>query len=262
MKRVWLCWFAFAAAPPLSASPETGWQALARLKADEALREFAGAESSDASARFGHAVGLLIKQPLTSENVEAAAAIFAALARTERGELRSASSYFLGRIAQHHRETPDVTEARRRYRQLLETDETSLWAQTALTRLAVLEIYPAEKNRPPAECVAAGEKLLAKAHLPAAESELHLVLADAIFYYDLPAARALPHLLAAERLGQLDAANRADVLVQIAEVSALAGDRAQARRFYETFLTDFPRDQRIFMVRQKLAQTLTTNGHQ
>jgi high-affinity Fe2+/Pb2+ permease len=78
-------------------------------------------------------------------------------------------------------------------------------------------------------------------------------VAEAIFYYRLPELSALPHLLAAEKLGRLDAVTQADVTIQIAEVSAIAGDVKQARIFYQKLLDGFPRDQRRYMVQQKLA---------
>jgi tetratricopeptide (TPR) repeat protein len=235
-----------------------GWQALSRLKVEEAWQAFArdSAAASPAKAReaeFGVAVSLLAKQPVTAEQVEESRRRFAALADSGTDEVALGARYFLGRIAQHHQLQPDPAEAARQYRKLLAERETSLWAQTALSRLVLLELYPAGVETSPGERVAAAEKLLALAHLPAAQSELHLVLADAIFYYDLPPADALPHLLAAERLGRLDPPTRADVLVQIAEVSVIAGDHAQARRYYEKFLAEFPLDQRRFMVGKKLA---------
>ena len=64
---------------------------------------------------------------------------------------------------------------------------------------------------------------------------------------------ALPHLLAAERAGGMDAATRADVLTQIAELSRLAGQPEQAARYYRTFLTEYPRDARQYPIRQQLA---------
>ena len=244
-------------APAARASLPEGWQALTLLKADEALRGFdAGrASATPAGAReadFGRAVALLARQPITPEQVETARQLFAALADSGTDDAALGARYFLGRIAQHHQEHADPAEAARQFRTLIAGHETSLWAQAALTRLALLELYPADEQTPPAGRVAAAEKLLAQAHLPVAQSELHLVLADAIFYYELPPAGALPHLLAAEQLGRLDAPTRADVLVQIAEVSVLTGNPAQARRFYETFLAEFPLDRRRFMVGQKL----------
>jgi len=235
-----------------AADAPTGWPALMRLKADEALRDFAAAPPGR-ETDFGRAVALLARSPVTPEQVADARGIFARLADSGTDDVAQGARYFLGRIAQHHLETADPAEAARQYRRLLAEHGDSLWAQTALTRLALLELYPDDPAVTPPAAVAAGERLLAQARLPAAQSELHLVLADAIFFYRLPAASALPHLLAAERLGRLDRPTRADVLVQIAEVSALGGDAAQARKFYATFLAEYPLDQRNFMVREKLA---------
>jgi hypothetical protein len=63
----------------------------------------------------------------------------------------------------------------------------------------------------------------------------------------------LPHLLVAEKLNRMDAVARADLLVQIAELSREAGQIAQAREFYAKLLHEFPRDQRHTMVQQRLA---------
>ncbi|MBS0664134.1 MAG: hypothetical protein JSR48_12785 [Verrucomicrobia bacterium] len=241
---------ALRAAP---AAPDPAWTALARLRADDALREFARGNRPEEERDFGTAVALLARQPIAPEQVAAARTVFARLADHGSGEVAPASRYFLGRIAQHHLEVADPAEAARQYRRLIAEHPDSIWAQTALTRLALLELYPATAAGSPAAAVAAAEALLDHAKLPAARSEIHLVVADAIFFYRLPAAQALPHLLAAEKIGLLDAPTRADTLIQIAEVSVLAGDRARARRYYEAYLADFPLDQRRFMVRQKLA---------
>ena len=103
------------------------------------------------------------------------------------------------------------------------------------------------------ERLAATEKLLAQAHVPAVAGELHVALAEAIFFYRLPGAQALPHLLAAERLGGTDRVGRADVLVQIAELSRLAGNRAQAAKYYRQFLQENPRDSANYTARRRLA---------
>ncbi len=242
------------AGEPLPAGgADPAWAALGRLRVDDALREFARGERPERERDFGMAVAQLVRQPLTPEQVAGARTVFARLADHGSDEVAQASRYFLGRVAQHHLEPADPAEAARQYRRLLAEHPDSIWAQTALTRLALLVLYPADPQESPSAAVAAGEALLAQARLPAARSEIHLVVADAIFFYRLPAAQALPHLLAAERLGLLDRPTRADTLIQIAEVSVLTGDRIQARRFYEAYLADFPLDQRRFMVRQRLA---------
>ncbi len=225
-----------------------GWQALAGYRADEALKIFAaGARAPDPAvareARLGQAVALLAKQPVTAGQVDEARRVCTALA----------ARFLLGRIAQHHQERPDPAEAARQFRRLIAAAEASIWAQSALSRLALLQLYALDLARPPAERLAAAEKLLAQAHVPAVAGELHVALAEAIFFYRLPGAQALPHLLAAERLGGTDRVGRADVLVQIAELSRLAGNRAQAAKYYRQFLQENPRDSANYTVRRRLA---------
>ncbi|MDB6169328.1 MAG: hypothetical protein JWM88_2192 [Verrucomicrobia bacterium] len=252
--------FAALAALPASATEPAGigagWKALTLLNADGALRAFstAGAAANlpeGREARFGRALALLAKQPITPAQVDEARSICAELAAGGIDDAAQGAGYFLGRIAQHHQETPDLAEAARQYRRLIEAHPSSIWADTARTRLAVLELYaPAPEPAPARLAHVAG--ILATARTPAARSELHLLMADAIFYFGLPVADSLPHLSAAEKLGLLDGPARADVLVQIAEISAMTGDIAQARKFYQAYLAEFPLDQRQFMVREKL----------
>ena len=249
---MWMLSAAVLAASAADSSPAAaGWEGLSRLNADVALRAFEK-EPNAREARFGRAVALLAKQPILAERVEEARRTFTELADNGGDDVAQGARYFLGRIAQHHQETPDLAAAAKHYRRLIAEHGESIWAQTALTRLALLELYAPETEKTPTERVASAEHLLEAAHLATAKSEIHIVMADAIFYYALPETSALPHLLAAEKLGCLDGPVRADVLVQIAEVSARTGDREQALKFYHAFLAEFPLDQRQFMVKEKL----------
>ena len=236
-----------------------GWQALTNYRAKEALQVFdralASADPAVArEARFGRGVALLDKQPVTASQVEEARGLFTALADSGTDDPAQGARFFLGRIAQHHLAQSDPAEAARQFRQLIAGHENSVWAQSALGRLVLLTIYELAPSLPPAARLSEAEKLLAYAHTPAAETEVHLAIADAVFFYRLPAAGALPHLLAAERLGRIDWTLRRDVLVQIAELSRLTGDRPQAAQFYRTFLKENPRDLRDYIVTERLAE--------
>jgi hypothetical protein len=235
------------------------WQALADYHAKQALEIF-DHHMSDAGtavareARFGRAVALLDLQPVTPGQVEEARGLLTALADGGTDDPAAGALFFLGRIAQHHLAEPDAAEAARQYRELISRFEDSVWAQSALSRLALLELYELNPGWAPAARIAGAERLLAHAHTPAAQSEVHCALAEAIFFYRLPATGALPHLLAAERLGRLDWTTRMETLVQIAELSRLAGNRQQAAQFYRTFLKENPRDLRDYIVRERLAE--------
>lgn len=247
------------ASTALAGDLTAGWQALANYRAPQALEIFdrelnATDPALQREARFGRGVALLDRQPVSPSQVEEARTILTGLADSGTDEFAAGARFFLGRIAQHHLAEPDAPEAARQFRRLIAEHENSIWAQSALARLALVEIYELDQDKAPATRIAEAEKLLAHAHTPAAESEVHLAIADAIFFYRLPSAPALPHLLAAEKLGRLDWVVRMDVLVQIAELSRLEGNRAQAAKFYRQFLKENPRELRHYNVQQRLAE--------
>ncbi len=236
-----------------------GWRALADYRAADAVRVFeqlaANADAAAArEARFGQAVALLARQPITPVQIETARGIFAGLAEGATDDVALGARFYLARIAQFHAAPTDEAAAARIYRELIELRPDSVWAQTALSRLAILQVYVLDPALAPVERVAKAEQLIALARGPEAQSELHWFVAEAIFFYRLPALPALPHLLAAEKLGRLDAVTHADVLVQIAELSIDAGNPAQARTYFQKLLDTYPRDQRGYMVKRKLAE--------
>ena len=248
-------------APARAAADELapGWQSLTNFRARQALEVF-DRHLPDANpavareARFGRGVALLDRQPVTPVQIAEARALFTALADSGTDDSAQGARFFLGRIAQHHLAIPDAAEAARQFRRLLAMDENSVWAQSALGRLALLEIYELNPAWTPAARLGEAEKLLAHAHTPSARSDVHYAIADAVFFYRLAPAGALPHLLEAERLGRLDWTARAEVLVQIAELSRLTGNRPQAAQFYRTFLKENPRDLRDYIVKERLAE--------
>lgn len=254
-------WFLLLLLPVAASAADlaAGWRAVGDYRADEALQIFSAAmASSDAAAareaRLGRGIALLAKQPVTAGQVDEARRIFTELADSGGDDPALGARFFLGRIAQHHQERPDPAEAARQYRRLIAEHEHSVWAQSALSRLALLQLYALEPAQGAAQRVAETEQLLARAHVPEAEGELHIALAEAIFFYRLPVQAALPHLLAAERLGGFDRVGRADVLIQIAELSRFAGQREQAAKYYRLFLKENPRDTANYTARRHLAE--------
>jgi hypothetical protein len=257
--------------PPISAAPASpaprvqnspdlapGWRFLANLDAAKAIAVFeprctATDPAVSREALFGRGVALLDLQPVSAGQIAQARRIFAGLADGGGDDIAAGARFLLGRIAQDHQDVPDAAEAGRQYRRLLSEHPDSVWAQTALTRLAMLEIYASGTGLPPAERIARAEKLLSRARVPSAASDLHIALATGIFFYRLPAGGALPHLLAAARLGRLDWTTRTDTLVQVAELSRLAGDTRQAALYYRLFLKENPIDLRCYIVRERLA---------
>jgi len=251
-----------AVAPAAEPSPPSGtlteaWQALANSRPDLALPRFehlaAPGRADPRSVRFGTALSLLAQPTSLPNRVGRARALLTALAADGTDDLALGARFYLARLAEFQADPPDPAQAARIFQQLIAGHATSVWAQAALPRLAVLLLYSSAGPADPAGRVAAVEQLLGSAGQPAVAVELHLIISDAIFHYRLPDAGALPHLLAAEQAATLDAATRGDVLVQLGELSRLAGDPAQAARYYQKFLTEYPRDARQYAVRQRLA---------
>ena len=247
-------------AAPGPASAEgliSGWRALANYQPDQALPSFESLATGDGQgarlARFGSALSLLAKESAIPGRVERARTILSALAvEGQSDDLAAGALFFLARIYENHLDRTNPAEAARLFGRLIEEHASSVWAQAAVPRLAILLLYtPAGPVSPPAR-VAAAAGLLGRARQPLAIAELHLVIADAIFHYRLPDAQALPHLLAAEKTGTLDISTRADVLAQIAELSRLTGNQGQAQRYFRTFLSEYPHDFRRYAISQSL----------
>lgn len=247
---------ALASAAPAGTLAEA-WQLLANYRPDQALPKFeqlgarGGADAR--TARLGAALSLLAQPSTVPDRVAKARALLAALAADGTDDSALAAQFYLARLAEFQAEPPDPVQAAAGFQRLIAGHPDSIWAQAAVPRLAILLLYTAAGPADPAARVAAAEHLAGSARAPLAVMELHLVIADAIFHYRLPDGEALPHLLAAERAGGMDAATRADVLTQIAELSRLGGDPAQAARYYRTFLAEYPRDARQYPIRRQLA---------
>ena len=236
----------------------SGWNELADGHAGKAVevfdRKLAATDPMVArQARFGRGVSLLDLQPVTESQLREATRIFTALAESGTDDPAQGALFFLGRIPQHHQAVPDGALAIRNYRRLVTAYPESIWAQTALTRLALLELYAPDGAAGSDQRVARAEKLLALAHTPDSESDLHLAVAYAIFFYRLPPTRALPHLLAVERLGRVTGTIRYHALLQIAELSRLGGEKAQAEHYFRQFLVKFPAAGEVGAVRERLA---------
>jgi len=248
------------ATPSLAPSLTAGWRALAAGRAAEAWKIFekARGDADPAVSRgavLGGAIALLDRQPVSGEQVGESRSLLAGLAEGH-DDVALGARFFLGRIAEYHEDRPNPLVAAREYLRLISADPRSIWAQTALAQLAILEMYSLDAGAAPAVRVARAEAIARLAANPASIGAVNFAIAYAILYFRLPAAGALPHLLTAERQGLLDTIDRREVLVQIADISRLTGDRAQAARYYRTFLDENGADQRYYLAQERLRDCL------
>lgn len=218
------------------------WGDAARGLVNDAYRQFEKA-GTHREAQLGLAVTLVNVQPKTSANIERAAAILEVLRGND--ELGITATYYLARLEQVHRFTPDPGKALERYDQLYREHPGHPLAQMGVVKAALLRLYIT--RLPFEEVEATGVKLSD----PDAVRDFHLVLADAAGRLGLSDEQALKHLLAAEQAGLAKRKTAGDVWIRIGELARLSGKRDLAARYYGKFLEDFPNDQRAFLVRER-----------
>lgn len=172
----------------------------------------------------------------------------AVVAAAPDAEAGITARYLLGRLRQLEADVGEPPE----FTALLERHPGHPLAQLARVKVILWRLYAVDAT-PPAERLAAAEQMGAELTLPAMRGDFHLAMGEAYLFHGDRQAPALRHLRAAEQLGIPGAATRANVLVQIGELARLTGDRAGARRSYQAFLTEYPRDLRQQIVRDRLA---------
>ncbi|MDF3056327.1 MAG: hypothetical protein K0R17_542 [Rariglobus sp.] len=247
-----------AADSPPASSP---WDQAALGLFKDAHASFAQqAAAADREARFGEAVTLINLQPKTDTNLDRAASLLTAIAATDAtDELGVSSRYYLARIAQIHRASPDNAAALRIYRELAGLSSPHALAQRAVVHVALLELF--DPRLAPAEIRPGFDRLAARGATltdPSALRDFHLVMGDAALRFNLGETIALDHLLAADRAGIVRATTQRDTWVRIAELARRTGRNDVAITYYRHFLDKFLRDSRRLMITERLAALTAT----
>lgn len=243
-------------------TPATPWDDAALGLFAEAHTSFAEAKNTDRATRFGEAVTLINLQPKTDSNLDRAASVFDGLiAENPADTFGVGARYYLARIAQFHRTTPDTAEALRHYRELAALDSPHPFAQRAVVQLAMLELFEPgiERDEVAARferCAKLGDTLSDAA----ARRDFNLVMGDAALRFALGDALALDHLLAADRAGIARATTQRDLWIRIAELGRRAGRDDVAIAYYQRFLENFLRDSRRRMVLERLEPLLAARA--
>jgi tetratricopeptide (TPR) repeat protein len=246
------------AAPPVS-SPDTAWGSAAAFRFNEAYTEFEKLLSENPSdpreIKLGCATTLIGVQPETDSNIGKAAQLCQELI-TENGEDREGllAAYLLARIEQFHREPANLEKAKEIYQGLLQKHPESLAARLAVGKLAVLKLY-AEDSDPAAKKKFLAELETTLAGMPAsAQCETFLVMGSACLTYNLGEEKALQYLIAAEAADIPSVKLQGNTLVQIGLLSQKLGHKEAALKYYQKFITQYKRDTRNYLVRQKIAE--------
>lgn len=208
-------------------------------------------------ARLGRAALLLLQQPKTDANLDAAVAELEALAgdpAPAAAETAATARYLLGRVAHLHRAPADPAAAAAHYRRLIAEHPAHLLADQALVKLALIELHDpalaAEERVARLDAYSVRGDALARV---SSRRDLHLTLAGIAWQYRLGDERMLRHYLAADAAGVVSPTQRANVVVSIGELASRVGRTDLARAAFERYLAEFSRDYRRALVRDKLA---------
>lgn len=239
------------AAPAAGPSLAAAWQMLSIGFYADAADQFTVTGPSR-EARLGLAIVQLNRPPIMPSSLAEAQRQFTELAGGN-DTIGHAACYFLARLQQMHPMMPDPAAAARAYEQLVATGADDTWCRLALVKLAILRLTVLPAAGDAAARLAAVEPLLARTADPATRRDLHLVLAEARLNREIYDAITLGHLRAALSTTTASDTMRADLLIQIARVATLLGDRAMAQEHYERFLHDYPKERRCYTVSTALA---------
>lgn len=163
----------------------------------------------------------------------------------------------MGRIEHVHRDTPNLQEALRHYRELTESSSHPI-AQRAFARVIMLELFTFDSQDP--QRTGAQAKLPELSRRAAQLTDVlairmaELTLAHAIFYFGwdkaqgiIHAERALSHGIVRERL-------EADVTMMVARASEQLGDTAKSLEYYRKFEAAHKRDNRHYTAMRKIRE--------
>lgn len=236
------------------ADTAAAWELVGRHLANDAL---AGLQQHRGQANresaFAEAVVRMDSQPVTEAGLKQVEDRLAELARGD-DEIAQASAYLVGRLYQAHFFTADYPRAAREYEQLAGRHPESYWAQLGLVKLALLKLYVLPEPAKPTARIAAAEALLGRLTVPELQRDLHIVLGRAQLFHEQPMDGVLAHLKVAEGIGGLPILKRAELQLQIAELSRREHRWEQARVYFQRFLDENDVDARGYTVKIKLAE--------
>ena len=233
------------------------WELVGRHLANDALAGLqAKQEPGSREAAFAEAVARMDAQPVTDAGLKRVEERLTELARGN-DEIAQASAYLTGRLYQAHFFTPDNARAAQQYEELAAKHPDSYWAQLGLVKLALLKLYVLPEPAEPVARIAEAEALLARLTVPELQRDLHIVIGRAQLFHGQPMDGVLAHLLAADRIGGLGVLKRAELQIQIGELSRRAGRWEQARDYFQRFVDENEVDARVYTVKMKLAEIAT-----
>jgi hypothetical protein len=227
------------------------------LAAEELARRHA-ADPSDLRSANAYASSLLVRQPRTAANLEAARGVLESVlvrATPDDTDQSILARYLLARLDHEHVSPPRLEAARTRYEELVRDHPGHPLADHAAVHLALLrtlQLPPADST----EAVTLVERLLAGVTAPSARRELHHLLAHLHWHGRRDAAAALPHYQAGRAIGFEAPYRNGEVDLTIAGLATETGRDDLTAQHFLAFAQAYPRDGRAQTARRLAAEAL------
>lgn len=233
------------------------WHQIMRLDfagAEQAFRELVEAQPNSRHARLGLAMAQLNTPPQTRARLDRVTATLEAVHQEQpNDELGILAQWQLARMCHAHFVPYDLAEAARRYEALYRAHPDHFLGQSALLRLATIELF-SEYPPPDMETLVTKWETRVEAFtIPMLRRNMLQKIGDAILWFEMPRQRALPHFLAAQEIGFSRFDIHMYMLLRIYNISSKEGFPTIARAAAKQFVREFPRDPYAQVMRDALA---------
>jgi len=252
------------AAQQVGAGNDTSpWDKAAGFLVQDAYKQFTEADSMNPDERrFGLAITLLNLQPRTQGNIHEADKLFGEVAaNVPPGQpLNALARFFKARLREFYFAEPDAESAKKDYIALVKESTGNPVVELGASRAIIIDAFSDLPNDQILSRLGELEALGQYLKTPAGLREFHTTMAYAILDNNGSKARAVDHFRAADQFGVARKATASRLWLVAAETAAAAGRNADARYFYQKMIDAYPRDPRVYTVRQRLKSLEKNDG--
>ncbi|MCC5788498.1 MAG: tetratricopeptide repeat protein [Opitutales bacterium] len=259
-----------AAEEPLETAPqdpyEMAWDRLSKLLIVQAIERFEEAITRDGErareAHLGLGIAHLNLQPKSRTTIQSAEEYLQKVKEVEANDdFGIRARYYLGRIEQIHRYTPDWDKAKDIFNRLHEDHPDHPMGELARVRWVTMRLYEPTDPETKAERFAETEAFRGSFVNSRTRRDYHLVMANAYTHFDHENPESqqllLEHLMAAVEAGIHNRQTLASTYVRIAEMARHLENYPVADQFYGRFLDNFTRDNRVDWVADRRMEIQT-----
>ncbi|MDQ8179733.1 hypothetical protein [Pelagicoccus sp. SDUM812005] len=156
-----------------------------------------------------------------------------------------AAAYYNARVTQSNPYEQDIAEAKKLYWKLYEKWPERFFGQMAFVKYATLHIYDDDGSGDEVwERIQNLEPIVSDISIPELRQNVHRIMGEAYFSFDLDSTLAYEHLTEAYRLGIPVGSIRVEVLERIAALGEELGENERALSAYDELVRSAPRHER------------------